>query len=125
KVMVVLDRSGSMQLCGGDAASGACGAVGDPLSCEDGPDGETTTRWEQAVAAITTLTTQNAARIDFGLATYPKPCTEEFYSGKDCTQSPLPPECTCSLQCNWQSCPAVCAGPTLANQPGEVDVPLS
>ena len=84
-VLVVIDRSGSMNLCGeGDPLVGACGQEGDALDCTAAAD----TRWEEAVSAVETLLVDQAGRVRFGLSIYPKSPGGE----------------SCALQCNWFSC---------------------
>ncbi|MBI5509462.1 MAG: hypothetical protein HY903_11990 [Deltaproteobacteria bacterium] len=56
--------------------------------CNTGGHGETTSRWEQAVQAVTDVIADQAGNANFGLALFPHPTGTE----------------TCVTDCNWYSC---------------------
>lgn len=117
-VLVVLDRSGSMNICGpGQSQEGPCGFNSGPCTshddceqtideicynptgedgagicivpaCSAGEQGSTTTRWVEAMEAIDNVTDDFEGQVSFGLSLYPLAA-----EGDDC-----------SAECNWSTC---------------------
>ncbi len=107
-VLIVLDRSGSTQICQGreiQDGGGCCGGAGDDLACglcaqgsptsclactpEVTPNCGLATRWEHAKSAIDSITNAYSDVIRFGLTTYPR----QWCGGS-----------ACDIHCNYCSC---------------------
>lgn len=113
-MLVLLDRSGSMEVRAGEATTSHCCGTpesgsnpGEDCSCDAvcggtcGPS-DCPTRWNQAVEAIQYVVSNYAGHIHFGLSTYPQQCPYPV----------TPPDPNVVIPCsnpgNWCSCPSFC-----------------